>query len=173
MIHSCRAVFAVLFVASVAPSTPALQGQIRPERQKVAPIGPPNELRLTGLIASIDDRTALVTVNDRANTARRYEFQVREPALRSRLRAGQPVTVNLRTATAQFGGQTVRLTSVITDVAVAPKVEMAQFCAMQQAGYNAIDAGLPPGTPSAHYTCQVQAIPGTNGWFCQCRPSFF
>lgn len=168
-----RPFFVVLLLASLPCAVPLLTGQTRPERQKLNSGDLPNDLRLAGTIASISDRTALVTVNDRANTARRYEFQVREPALRRRLRAGQPVTVNLRTATAQFGGQTVRLTSVITDIAVAPKVEMAQFCAMQQAGLNAVDAGLPPGTPSAHYTCQVQAIPGTNGWFCLCRPSFF
>ena len=75
-----------------------------------------------GSITTIDASSGLVTVAAAGQPTQHYRFFVAQAALRTRLRPGQPVTLNLRTATGQLGGQTLRMQSVLTQLAVTPRV---------------------------------------------------
>lgn len=126
----------------------------------------------SGAIAAINVQTGIVTVSARGNAARRFEFLVPSRALQARLRPGQPVTVNLRTATGRLGGQLVRIAKVITAVGVTPKVRAQQLCSAQEAAMNAVEAALPPPT-SLHWTCLSLSFPGNpTQYSCECIPIF-
>lgn len=127
---------------------------------------------LTGSIATIDSRSGLVTVVETGPSTHRYEFVVTQAGLRARLRPGQPVTLNLKTATGRLGGQTLRIRSVVTQVAVAPKVRMAQLCTAQEAALNAIEIEVPPGVPTVRWTCSVRPVPDSNQSVCLCTPTY-
>ena len=125
-----------------------------------------------GSITAVDANSGLVTVAAAGQPAQRYQFVVAQAVLRTRLRPGQPVTLNLRTATGQLGGQTLRMQSVLTQLAVAPKVRIGQLCAAQQAALNAALDGVPPGTPTALWTCVAELVAGRNRYWCRCTPQF-
>ena len=127
---------------------------------------------LTGSIATIDSQSGLVTVVETGPSTHRYEFVVSQAGVRARLRPGQPVTLNLKTATGRLGGQTLRIRSVVTQVAVAPKVRMAQLCTAQEAALNAIEIEVPPGVPTVRWTCSVRPVPDGNQSVCLCTPTY-
>jgi hypothetical protein len=127
---------------------------------------------LTGSIATIDSRSGLVTVVETGPSTHRYEFVVTQAGLRARLRPGQPVSLNLKTATGRLGGQTLRIRSVVTEVAEGPRVRMAQLCTAQEAALNAIDIEVPPGVPTVRWTCSVQPVPDSSQYVCQCTPMY-
>lgn len=126
----------------------------------------------TGSIATIDAKSGLVTVAATGQPTQLYQFVVTQAALRTRLRPGQSVTLNLKTATGQLGGQTLRMHSVLTQVAVTPTVRIAQLCAAQQAAMNAALGAVPPGTPTALWTCAAEPVPDSNEYWCRCIPQF-
>lgn len=125
---------------------------------------------LTGSIATIDRRSGLVTVMETGPSTHRYEFVVGQAGLRARLRPGQPVTLNLRTATGLLGGQALRMQSVVTQVVVT--VRTAQLCSAEEAALNAIDIEVAPGVPTVRWTCAVRPVPNTNQFVCLCVPTF-
>ena len=127
---------------------------------------------LTGSIATIDSQSGLVTVVEAGPSTHRYEFLVTQAGVRARLRPGQPVTLNLKTATGRLGGQTLRIRSVVTQVAVAPKVRMAQLCTAQEAALNAIEIEVPPGVPTVRWTCTVRPVPDNSQSVCRCTPTY-
>lgn len=125
-----------------------------------------------GSITTIDAKSGLVTVAATGQPTQRFYFVVTQAALGSRLRPGLSVTVNLKTATGQLGGQTLRVQSVLTQVAVTPKVRTAMLCSTLQAAMNAAHGDVPPGIPTVLWSCRAEPVAGSNQYWCRCAPQF-
>ncbi len=156
MISAHRRLAVTLFALAVAP---AVGGAQRIEED-------------SGSITTIDARSGLVTVAAKGRATQRYHFVVGQAGLRTRLRLGQPVPLNRNTATGLLGGQTVRMQSVLTQVAVTPKVRAAMLCSTLQAAMNASSGDVPAGTPTALWTCVAEQVAGSNDYWCRCTPQF-
>lgn len=126
----------------------------------------------SGSITTIDAGSGLVTVAAKGRATQRYQFAVGQAGLRARLRPGQPVMVNLKSGTGRLGGQTLRIQSVLTQVAVTPKVRTAMLCSTLQAAMNASLGDVPAGTPTALWTCMAEKVAGSNEYWCRCTPQF-
>ncbi len=126
----------------------------------------------SGSFTTIDSRSGVVTVTAKGRATQRYHFVVGQAGLRARLRPGQPVMVNLKSGTGRLGGQTLRMHSVLTQVAVTPKVRAAMLCSTLQAAMNASSGDVPAGTPTALWTCVAELLTGSNQYWCRCTPQF-